>query len=183
MLAALLVVLLAQVPCTPSESSVVCHCKQGMVSACVVLAGDDAKKAAEVLQGLVQAIQHIEEGKERERLRAAADALSRAQAGSEAPEPPDCKGQEHHPISRRIARRLEMHLTLKGLYQPRDPRFVARAKDEEAHCGYQEWHRKVDDEVIEWLDRNPEATPKDFIGKLREIYNRPEMRARFPGGF
>jgi hypothetical protein len=32
------------------------------------------------------------------------------------------------------------------------PRFnpVSRsARDEQAHCGYQEWHRKVDEEVID----------------------------------
>ncbi len=60
---------------------------------------------------------------------------------------------------------------------------MARAKDEQSHCGYQEWHRKVDDEVIDWLDKNPEVTPRDFIDRLREIYSRPEMKARFPGGF
>jgi hypothetical protein len=31
--------------------------------------------------------------------------------------------------------------------------------------------------------KNPGATPKGFMDKLREIYNRPEMKARFPNGF
>ncbi|HZH74461.1 MAG TPA: hypothetical protein VEY88_00415 [Archangium sp.] len=86
-------------------------------------------------------------------------------------------------MRRPIAKRLANHPTLKGLFKPRDPRFVARAKDEQAHCGYQGWHRQVDEEVINWLKEHPKATPKEFMDKLREIYSRPEMRARFPHGF
>ncbi|XXF77242.1 hypothetical protein P2318_29940 [Myxococcaceae bacterium GXIMD 01537] len=92
-------------------------------------------------------------------------------------------GQLHHVISRRIARRLERHATLRGLYAERDPRFVMRATDKAAHTGYQRWHREVDDEVIAWLDRFPKATPEEFEAFLRQLYMRPEMRARFPGGF
>ena len=117
--------------------------------------------------------------KQRE-LQAAAESLSQSLGSSE---PPQCKGQEHHPISRPIAKALGRHSTLKGLYKPRDPRFVTRAKDEQSHCGYQEWHRKVDEEVINWLNRYPKATPKEFMDKLREIYSRPEMLARVPDGF
>ncbi|WP_239470571.1 Wall-associated protein precursor [Archangium violaceum] len=163
-----------------------CSCKQGMVSACVALAGDDARKAAQVLDEVQDALEQASrmEGKDdenkRQQLQAAADSLSQALGSSE---PPQCNGQEHHLISRSIAKRLSKHPTLKGLYKPRDPRFVARAKDEESHCGYQEWHRKVDEEVINWLDKYSNATPKEFMDKLREIYSRPEMRARFPHGF
>lgn len=78
---------------------------------------------------------------------------------------------------------LKNHSTLGGMYEPRDERFVAKAKDEESHCGYQQWHREVDLEVIAWLRRFPEATRKEFETFLREIYNRPEMRQRFPHGF
>ena len=115
----------------------------------------------------------------RDRLQTVAKTLSEA-LGS--PEPP-CKGQEHHLISRPIAKALEDHATLKGLYKPRDPRFVLRAKDEQSHCGYQQWHRAVDKEVIQWLDESPGATHQDFMNTLREIYSRPAMQARFPHGF
>ncbi|MGZ3459341.1 MAG: Wall-associated protein precursor, partial [Archangium sp.] len=108
---------------------------------------------------------------------------SQVQASSDAPEPPDCKGQRHHIISKLIAEALNRHRTLRGLYKARDPRFVAQAKDEESHCGYQQWHRDVDREVVEWLKNTGEATPKQFEDFLREIYSRPEMRARFPNGF
>ena len=113
-------------------------------------------------------------------LQATAESLSQSLGSSE---PPQCKGQEHHLISRPIAKALADHPTLKGLYKPRDPRFVTRARDEQAHCGYQQWHRGVDEEVIEWLDDTPGATPKEFMDKLREIYSRPAMKARFPHGF
>ncbi|WP_225410854.1 hypothetical protein [Stigmatella hybrida] len=60
---------------------------------------------------------------------------------------------------------------------------MAKAKDESSHCGYQEWHRKVDKEVIDWLDKYPQATPEQFMRFLREIYKRPDMLKRFPRGF
>jgi len=60
-------------------------------------------------------------------------------------------GQIHHPISTRIARALDSHPTLKGLYQPRDPRFTTQAIDVAAHRGYQHWHRQLDKEVVNWL--------------------------------
>jgi hypothetical protein len=53
---------------------------------------------------------------------------------------------------------------------------------EESHCGYQRWHRDVDEEVVEWLETERRATPQQFEKFLREIYNRPEMRKRFPYG-
>jgi hypothetical protein len=60
---------------------------------------------------------------------------------------------------------------------------VAKAKDKESHCGYQKWHRDVDMEVITWLRRYAEATPEQFMKKLREIYSRKDMLKRFPNGF
>jgi len=95
----------------------------------------------------------------------------------------ECSGQFHHVISRPIAKALGKHRTLKGLYTERDPRFVTRAADKASHNGYQQWHRDADEEVIKWLDRYPKATPTQFEAELRRIYNRPEMRARFPDGF
>jgi hypothetical protein len=78
---------------------------------------------------------------------------------------------------------LEEHETLRGLYKPRDERFKTRAKDKASHCGYQQWHRDVDAEVINWLRDFPRATPEQFLKMLREIYNRPDMLKRFPNGF
>ena len=189
MLSSLLLMVLTQVACTPGETSLVCGCKQGMVTACVALVGDDALKAARVLDEVEASLEALEQasrmaGKgdenEKQQLQAAAESLSQALDSSE---PPQCNGQEHHLISRPIAKRLSKHPTLKGLFKSRDPRFVAEAKDEQAHCGYQEWHRQVDKEVIAWLEEFPKATLKQFMDKLREIYSRPEMRARFPNGF
>jgi hypothetical protein len=93
------------------------------------------------------------------------------------------RGQLHHAKSRKISEALEEHRNLQGIYQARDPRFVLRAADEAAHRGYQAWHRQVDDEVVKWLEANREATAAEFEKYLREIYGRPEMRRRFPGGF
>ncbi|QRK11983.1 Wall-associated protein precursor [Archangium violaceum] len=174
----MVLVLLAGIPCEPYEGSIVCHCKAGMVSACVALRESNPELAKKV-DAAIQAAKVLEEAGRKTEEAFDAEAL----ASSASPEPPECKGQEHHVISRPIAKRLESHETLSGRYKPRDPRFVARAVDEKAHCGYQEWHRKVDDEVIAWLRRYPKATVEQFESYLREIYSRPDMLKRFPHGF
>ncbi len=97
--------------------------------------------------------------------------------------PVGLSGQEHHVISRRIAQELDKYPSLRGRYTARDPRFVARAADKPSHNGYQQWHRDVDNEVIQWLIQHSKATPAEFEAFLRQIYSRPEMRARFPHGF
>ncbi|XXF77947.1 Wall-associated protein precursor [Myxococcaceae bacterium GXIMD 01537] len=164
----------AQVPCAPSDSTLVCFCKQGQASACEVLRPSHPR-IVEAIENAVRAAKLEEQ--------AARAAEATAEASSSAPEPPDCKGQRHHVISRPIAQELERHATLRGLYKPRDSRFVTQARDEEAHCGYQQWHRDVDQEVIRWLRERRDATPEQFVRFLREIYGRPAMKARFPHGF
>jgi hypothetical protein len=179
-LSLLLVFLTAQTPPVPGETTLVSFCKQGRLSACEVLKEINPAKAAELMRGLDVAMAMEEAAKQAGEQQASEQTESAADAS---PEPPDCKGQEHHVISRTIAKKLEGHLTLGGLYKPRDKRFVAMAKDEDAHCGYQEWHRKVDQEVVEWLDKSPQATPEQFMRFLREIYKRSDMLERFPRGF
>lgn len=172
MLPLLLVLVLAQVPCAQSEPTVVCHCKQGRASACEALRATDPR-LDKAIENALLAARNAEQ---------VAKATEVAEASSSEPEPPDCKGQKHHVISKPIAKALEKHETLSGLYKPRDPRFVAQANDEKAHCGYQRWHRDVDEEVIAWLERMRRATPEQFERFLREIYSRPAMRERFPHG-
>jgi hypothetical protein len=178
--ASLLLLLLTQIPCTPGETSTVCHCKAGMFSACETLMQTHPKKAAEILaqlEKIAALAKVVEEAGQK------AEAATEVEAASDCSEPKECKGQLHHIISKPIAKALEEHGTLRGHYKPRDPRFVSRAADEKAHCGYQEWHRKVDAEVIKWLSDYRRATPEQFEAFLREIYSRPLMRARFPNGF
>jgi hypothetical protein len=170
----------------------VSFCKQGRLAACQELAKLNPGRASQIQAELAKAPLRAEalraaedEAREQEDARAEESSESEV-AASEAEasdEPPNCKGQEHHIISRLIARELEMHETLRGLYKPRDKRFKTRAKDQDSHCGYQEWHRKVDAEVIQWLKDKREATPEQFMEKLREIYSRKDMLERFPHGF
>ncbi|MDC0707687.1 Wall-associated protein precursor [Stigmatella sp. ncwal1] len=171
----LLLLLLTQVPAVPGETTLVSFCKQGRASACEALKQVNPQRAAEIARDLA-ALKFIEDAREQ--------SAETSEEGIEAaPEPPNCKGQNHHIISRPIAKRLKGHSTLGGLYKPRDPRFVAKAKDDDSHCGYQDWHRRVDKEVIDWLDENPKATSEQFEKFLRAIYNRPELLKRFPRGF
>nr|WP_257462512.1 Wall-associated protein precursor [Archangium lipolyticum] len=174
---AVLLLLLAQAPCAPFETSALCGCKQRIATSCEALRQTHPKLAEQLEHAAMEAAKV-------EAARKAADTLrTEGQSSPAAPEPPDCKGQLHHIISRPIAQALEKHDTLRGHYTARDPRFVTRAVDEEAHCGYQDWHRKVDEEVIKWLEEYTRATPKQFETFLRQLYNRPDIRAKFPHGF
>ncbi|WP_224240841.1 Wall-associated protein precursor [Hyalangium gracile] len=183
MLPLLLLLVVGQAPALPGETTLVSFCKQRRMSACEALQQTDPKRAAEIEAEAaknalrLEALKVAEESRDQEDSKA--DESSEAASG----EPPDCKGQNHHVISRRIAEELERHETLAGLYKPRDERFKTRAKDEASHCGYQDWHRKVDAEVIKWLRDHVDATPEQFMKMLREIYKRPDLLDRFPHGF
>lgn len=164
MLTTLLVIVLSVARCSPGEARDACDCRQGKASACKTLRKSDPKLAAQLEKA------NEKQAKEEAREEAAAKKVATT-------------GQEHHIISKNIAKALDNHPTLKGSYKPRDPRFVTMAIDSPAHRGYQKWHREVDDEVIKWVERNPKATPKQFESYLRSVYSRPEMKERFPNGF
>jgi len=91
-------------------------------------------------------------------------------------------GQLHHAISKKIYTALEQHPNLKGLYRYRDSRFVTRAKDMASHQGYQTWHRRLDDQVVRWIQRYEEATSDQFERYLRNRYLEPDLLRRFPSG-
>ena len=157
-LALLLVFVSAQVPAVPGEGTLVSFCKQGRLTACEELAKINPETASQIQAELAKAAMaraalKAAEEEAREKGAARADESSEAEASEE---PPNCKGQEHHIISRLIAEELEKHATLHGLYKPRDGRFKTRARDEQSHCGYQEWHRKVDQESLIGSSRNVE---------------------------
>ncbi len=170
-------VYLAQATCWNTMSCCIQRWPLSAAESC----GASAAEIARVLNGA--RVLHEMTQTEGERLEEEAKEQADAEGAEDSDEPPDCKGQKHHIISRPIAKALEKHETLRGLYKPRDERFVARAKDKESHCGYQQWHRDVDAEVIGWLRRFPDATRNQFESFLREIYSRPEMLKRFPHGF
>ena len=184
MLPLLLLLVAAQAPAVPGETTLVSFCKQGRLSACDALAEVNPKLAADLRAELAKSALRLAAQKVAEEAAREEEASEVSSSEPDASgEPPDCNGQEHHIISRPIARELEKHETLRGQYEPRDERFKTRAKDKKSHCGYQQWHREIDEEVIRWLGDRPRATPEQFMKFLREIYNRPEMRKRFPNGF
>lgn len=176
MLTILLLLLTTQAACAPQEGTAVCACKHGSASACEVLRQVNPN-LADSLESAFQIAAKVEQEQ-----KTAASSHVEAEPSCDS-STPVCKGQLHHIISRPIADALDGHATLHGHYKPRDPRFVSRAVDEKAHCGYQQWHRDVDKEVINWLANNKRVTPKQFEDFLREIYSREAMRARFPHGF
>jgi hypothetical protein len=190
MLPLLLVLVATQVPAVPGEGTLVSFCKQGRLAACQELAKTYPEKAAEIQAELAKAALRLEalraaeeEARERDGAETVESSNAAAAEAEVSDEPPNCKGQNHHVISRPIAEALERHRALRGLYKPRDQRFVAKAKDKDSHCGYQKWHRDLDEEIIEWLETEGRATPEQFMKLLRAIYNRKEMLERFPNGF
>ncbi|WP_152622469.1 Wall-associated protein precursor [Archangium violaceum] len=174
--------LLAQTACLNTVDCCIKRWPQSAAESC----GATPARIAEVLNGakaLHEATTSAEVTLKEEAAENESAEVEGASEDAKSGEPPNCMGQEHHIISRPIARELEKHRTLRGLYRPRDERFKLRAKDKESHCGYQQWHRDVDAEVIRWLQQEIKATPSQFWKFLRELYSRPEMRRRFPGGF
>jgi|GEM_PF-1806039 len=90
-------------------------------------------------------------------------------------------GQWHHMLPNKVMRALGEHPAFRGVFERDD--FLVRAFDEAGHRGYQTWHRAYDDEIARWL-KDPahiDATQKDFLQFLLEIYSRPDMLERFPG--
>jgi hypothetical protein len=92
------------------------------------------------------------------------------------------RGQLHHAISKKVHDELERHPLLRGKFKYRDKRFASRAIDEDAHKGYQTWHRNHDEEIAEWIKRKRDATPEQFEAKLREYYGSDDLKRRFPMG-
>jgi hypothetical protein len=91
--------------------------------------------------------------------------------------------QVHHAISATVHEALEEHPILRGKYKLRDKRFETLAHSYEAHSGWQEWHRELDKRVAEWINRHRDATEEVFEAWLREQYNHPALKQRFPSGF
>jgi len=91
-------------------------------------------------------------------------------------------GQDHHGISKKIYNELEASESLAGFYRYRDRRFMTRAIDEDAHRGYQKWHRDLDDEIAAYIRARQGMTPDKFESYLRDRYAQPDLLARFPNG-
>lgn len=91
-------------------------------------------------------------------------------------------GELHHGISSKVFDALEDHKNLKGKFKLRDPQFTARAVDKEAHNGYQDWHKKLDEEIVNHIRNEEHLTPKDFAAWLYKRYRQPDLAKRFPGG-
>jgi len=88
-------------------------------------------------------------------------------------------GQKHHIVSNPIMREVNNHPTLRGQIDRASS--TVRAMTQEAHRGYQSWHRTIDRSMEEWLrnPRNQEATTNDFWRELHRHYSNPDMLARF----
>jgi len=154
-----------------------------MASACAALT--DAEE--ETLKGLLRAAAMVkaaqETGKAKEAENAKAIDSTGCGSGQDPNEKQECSGQWHHIISKVVWYELERHAVLKGKYTYRDSRLAMQGKDLNAHCGYQDWHRALDSEIIAWLKKFKDATAEQFEAYLRDLYARPELRARFPNGF
>lgn len=91
----------------------------------------------------------------------------------------DGPGQVHHLLSAEILDALDNHPTLSAVFVRDDPRLMRRAADLESHYGYQDWHRQYDANVSDWLRRNPDATPQNFLDYLDAVHAHEDMMSRF----
>jgi len=93
----------------------------------------------------------------------------------------EATGQLHHILSNKTMKALNEHHTLKGVFEREDAAFKYRAKDADAHKGYQQWHRDVDNTTVDWLQNNPNATPEQFKKFLNDLYQQPGVSSKIPG--
>jgi hypothetical protein len=93
----------------------------------------------------------------------------------------DAAGQLHHPISKPVFGALKERSNFSQAFKDKYRVFTTRAETLLDHRGYQEWHRKIDTDLVNWLEKNPEATEKQFIEYLKELYSNPEIAKKFPG--
>jgi hypothetical protein len=91
-------------------------------------------------------------------------------------------GQNHHILTNKVMDALNEHRTLRGVFKRNDKRFQYPAKDLDSHNGYDQWHRDIDKEVVDWVEdeANKEATPQEFIRYLHDFYQKPLHRSRIP---
>lgn len=91
---------------------------------------------------------------------------------------PGATGQAHHPISRRIERAARNNPNLKGQVT-RNGCGTVRANTLADHLGYQDWHRRLDETIIDWLENNPTGTLDKFTAFMNEQYANKEIYRRF----
>ena len=86
-------------------------------------------------------------------------------------------GQNHHVITNKINSALSRHSTLAGKFNRGD--YIVKALNENAHKGYQAWHRAYDLKVVNWLAKNKFATVGEFKSLMNAIYKTADMVSRF----
>ncbi|MBN1795038.1 MAG: hypothetical protein JW804_00035 [Sedimentisphaerales bacterium] len=91
-------------------------------------------------------------------------------------------GQKHHAISKKVHNAIQDNPSLRGNYKYRDPRFMTKAKDIASHNGYETWHRQLDKEVVNWVEKNSKATTSQFESYLKNRYQKSDLINRFPKG-
>jgi hypothetical protein len=86
-----------------------------------------------------------------------------------------CQG--HHVITKDMAKAMAENNNLKNI--SRNKSSVFKALSEDAHKGYQKWHRTYDREMTEWIRTHGAATVEELTNELQKYYNKPDMIERF----
>ncbi len=111
----------------------------------------------------------------------AARGLNSTDALAHADDVVEAAGQFHHVFSNKVSNALNGHRTLSGVFNRDD--FIVQGLDAASHNGYQSWHRAYDDEIVEWLATNKEATPAQFLAFMKDLYKQTDMQNRFPDAY
>ncbi|MDR2171942.1 MAG: hypothetical protein LBP59_17495, partial [Planctomycetaceae bacterium] len=89
-------------------------------------------------------------------------------------------GQLHHPISKKIFNELDKNESISSKFKDNYRNFITKAIDRQSHSGYQQWHRELDDKIVDWLKNHNKTTDEEFIVFLKKIYNESDLAKRFP---
>ena len=86
-------------------------------------------------------------------------------------------GQKHHPFSRKIVKAANNNPNLRGQVTRNSGTLKALTQD--AHRGYQSWHRNFDNATVSWLNKHQSASLSEFTDFMNRLYGSNAATSRF----
>ena len=80
-------------------------------------------------------------------------------------------GQKHHVITRSMEKEMAKNPRLSGINRND---YIVQAVDQQAHRGYQTWHRQYDAKVLTYLRTHPNVSARSFKKFVNNIINPPK---------
>jgi RHS repeat-associated protein len=87
--------------------------------------------------------------------------------------------QEHHLIPNKASRALTRRGIDGDALRARADLIYDTAPGR--HFGYEDWHRSLDTEIVDYIRTTPDLTQDSFMQYLQQLYRRPDLADRIPG--